>query len=381
MLVLFAITQGKMMIPDKLNFARIGACLISFCLLSLSLSVEADTIRQYRLEKQTNGYRLALTTAPVPEISADQILVKVHAASLNRRDIYVIQGWYPGPPVTGKVPLSDGAGEVIAVGNNVTRFNVGDRVSGTFFTDWKGGKFNRSALASARGGAVDGMLSEMIVATENDLVNIPAHLSYEEAATLPCAGVTAWNGLFKAGNLQQDDYVLLEGTGGVSTFGLLFSAAAGAKPIITSSKDNKLEKARGMGAIGTANYRKNSEWGDEVREITGGRGVDHVLEVGGERTLPQAVKALADGGHIAIIGGLSGFGASLRTTDLLGRSASATGIYVGSREDHLAMNALIEKHKIRPLIDKVFSFDDAQAAYDYMKNGNFMGKIVIRMDQ
>ncbi len=337
------------MFRDRRQFVKLSAFLVAFSLVTLGISAKAETMRQYRLQKGGSAYQLELTTAPVPTISADEILVKVHAASLNRRDIYVIQGWYPGPPVTGKVPLSDGAGEVVAVGNNVTRFSVGDRVSGTFFTNWKGGKFHRSALASARGGAVDGMLSEMIVATENDLVNIPAHLSYEEAATLPCAGVTAWNGLFKAGNLQQGDYVLLEGTGGVSTFGLLFSAAAGAKPIITSSKDAKLEKARGMGAIGTANYMKNAEWGDEVRNITGGRGVDHVLEVGGERTLPQAVKALADGGHIAIIGGLSGFGASLNTTDLLGRSASATGIYVGSREDHLAMNALIEKHffKIR----------------------------------
>ena len=189
------------------------------------------------------------------------------------------------------------------------------------------------------------------------------------------------NGLFKAGDLQEGEYVLLEGTGGVSTFGLLFSAAVGAKPIITSSKDEKLEKARSMGAIGTANYRKNTDWAEEVRNVTGGRGVDHVLEVGGERTLPLAIKALADGGHIAIIGGLSGFGASIRTTDLLIRSASASGIYVGSREDFIAMNALIEKHKIRPLIDKVFSFEDAPAAYDYMQNSSFMGKIVISMDK
>ena len=369
------------MILNKQNFARIGTFLVSLSLLGFSLAVEAETMRQYRLQKQGAGYQLQLTSAPVPEITADQILVKVHATSLNRRDIYVIQGVYPGPKVTGRVPLSDGAGEVVEVGKNVSLFNVGDRVAGTFFTNWNGGKFHASVLMSARGGAVDGMLSEMIVATEDSLVHIPAHLSYEEAATLPCAGVTAWNGLFKAGGLQEGEYVLLEGTGGVSTFGLLFSAAVGAKPIITSSKDEKLEKARSMGAIGTANYRKNTDWAEEVRKVTGGRGVDHVLEVGGERTLPLAIKALADGGHIAIIGGLSGFGASIRTTDLLIRSASASGIYVGSREDFIAMNALIKKHKIRPLIDKVFSFEDAPAAYDYMQNSSFMGKIVISMDK
>lgn len=360
-------------------FAIIGSFLVSVALFSLSLTADAETMRQYRLQKHGTGYQLELTSTPVPDIAADQILVKVHATSLNRRDIYVMQGRYPGPEYTGRVPLSDGAGEVIAVGNKVTHFKVGDRVAGTFFTNWDGGKFAASALSSARGGAVDGMLSEMIVATENSLVKIPAHLSFEEAATLPCAALTAWNGLFKAGNMQTGEYVLLEGTGGVSTFGLLFSAAVGAKPIITSSRDEKLEKARNMGAIGTANYRTNPDWPDEVRKITGGKGVDHVLEVGGEETMPLAIRSLADGGHIAIIGGLSGFGASIRTRDLLLRSASASGIYVGSREDFEAMNALIEEHKIRPLIDKVFSFEDAPAAYKYMQNASFMGKIVIKI--
>ena len=367
------------MIVNKQTFVTICSVLASFALLSLNPSIAAETMRQYRLQKHGTGYQLELTSTPVPDISADQILVKVHATSLNRRDIYVMQGRYPGPEFTGRVPLSDGAGKVLAVGNKVKQFKVGDRVAGTFFTDWNGGKFAASALSSARGGAVDGMLSEFIVATEKSLVKIPAHLSFEEAATLPCAAVTAWNGLFKAGNLQRGEYVLLEGTGGVSTFGLLFSAAVGAKPIITSSSDEKLEKARNMGAIGTANYRTNPEWPDEVRSITGGKGVDHVLEVGGEKTMPLAIRSLADGGHIAIIGGLSGFGASIRTRDLLLRSASASGIYVGSREDFEAMNVLIEEHKIRPLIDKVFSFEDAPAAYDYMQNASFMGKIVIKI--
>ncbi len=367
------------MIVSRQNFARLCTFLVSFALLSLSQTVGAETMRQYRLQKHGTGYLLELTTAPVPAITADQILVRVHATSLNRRDIYILQGRYPGPEFTGRVPLSDGAGEVLAVGNNVTQFKVGDRVAGTFFTNWNGGKFAATALSSARGGAVDGMLSEMIIATEDSLVKIPAHLTFEEAATLPCAGVTAWNGLFKAGNLQKGEYVLLEGTGGVSTFGLLFSAAVGAKPIITSSNDEKLEKARSIGAIGTANYRTNPDWPDEVRKITGGKGVDHVLEVGGEKTMSLAIKSLADGGHIAIIGGLSGFGASIRTTDLLLRSASASGIYVGSREDFEAMNALIEESKIKPLIDKVFSFEDAPAAYDYMQNASFMGKIVIKI--
>ena len=365
---------------DKRTFLTIAASLLFALLPGLVATANAETFQQYQLQKQGKAYELVRKTVAVPQLQAGEILVKVHAASLNRRDIYVIQGLYRGPEANGKVPLSDGAGEVIATGRNVTRFSVGDRVAGTFFTNWSGGKFSTAALASARGGAVDGMLAEMIVATEDSLVKIPAHLSYEEAATLPCAAVTAWNGLFKAGDLQAGEYVLLEGTGGVSTFGLLFSAAVGAKPIITSSKNQKLEKARGMGAIGTANYRENPNWSDEVLEITAGRGVDHVLEVGGEKSLPQAMKSLAPAGHIAVIGGLSGFGASLRTSELLFRSASVSGIYVGSRADFEAMNALIEKHQIRPLIGKVFSFDDAPAAYDFMQNGNYMGKIVIRME-
>ena len=367
------------MISNTLTYGKFAALLAFAAIFSHGPTATADTMRQYQFAKDSTGYQLEMKTVPVPEINADQILVKVHATSLNRRDIYVIQGVYRGPDATGKIPLSDGAGEVVAVGADVTRFTAGDRVAGTFFTNWDDGKFAAGALRSARGGGVDGMLSEMIVATENSLVHIPKHLTFEEAATLPCAAVTAWNGLFKAGGLQAGEYVLLEGTGGVSTFGLLLSAAVGAKPIITSSRDEKLEKARRMGAIGTANYRKNPEWSDAVRGFTGGRGVDHVLEVGGERTLPQAVKSLADGGHIAIIGGLSGFGASLRTTDLLIRSASASGIYVGSRADFIALNALVEKHEIRPLIDRVFAFEEAAAAYDYMQNGNFMGKIVIRV--
>ena len=369
------------MFLDKRTFPTVATFLVFSALQCLSPAAGAETFHQYQLQKQGKAYELVRKTVAVPEINAEQILVKVHAASLNRRDIYVIQGFYRGPEANGKVPLSDGAGEVVAVGSNVTRFRVGDRVAGTFFTNWNGGKFSAAALASARGGAVDGMLSEMIVATEDSLVKIPSHLSYEEAATLPCAGVTAWNGLFKAGDLQAGEYVLLEGTGGVSTFGLLFSAAVGAKPIITSSRDEKLQKARSMGAIGTANYRKNPNWSDEVLEITGGRGVDHVLEVGGEKSLPQAMKSLAADGHIAVIGGLSGFGASLRTSDLLFRSASVSGIYVGSRAVFEAMNALIEKHQIRPLIGKVFSFDEAPAAYEFMQRGNYMGKIVIRMDK
>lgn len=232
---------------------------------------------------------------------------------------------------------------------------------------------------SDRGGNAGGMLSEVIVTHEDGLVGIPGHLSYEEAATLPCAALTAWVGLFKRGRIEPGQYVLLEGTGGVSVFGLIFSSAVGAKPIITSSRDHKLQRAMEMGAVGTANYRSNPDWQVTVKEISGGHGVDQVLDVGGRDTLDKALEILAYGGHIALIGGLSGYGSELPTDAIMWINATASGVYVGSREDFEAMNAFISEHEIRPLIDRVFDFEEAPAAFDYMESGDFMGKIVIRL--
>jgi NADPH:quinone reductase-like Zn-dependent oxidoreductase len=284
-----------------------------------------------------------------------------------------------GARYAGGIPLADGAGEVIAVGSGVTRFKVGDRVAGIFMQRWIDGDRTGEAFESSRGGNAGGMLSEVIVSNEQSLVAIPAHLTYEEAATLPTAGVTAWVGLFKYGGLQKGDYVLLEGTGGVSTFGLLFAAAAGAKPIITSSSDEKLARAVELGAFGTVNYRTNPEWQKRARELTGGAGVNQVLEVGGKDTFVRALEALAFDGHVAMIGTLSGFAETLPVGPLFGAGAHLTAIYVGSRADFEAMNAFITEHEIHPLIDRVFPFDEAPAAFDLMENGDYMGKIVISM--
>lgn len=341
---------------------------------------QEDTIRQFQFAQAEDGYELTLKEVPRPSAGPGEVLVRVRATSLNRRDLYMLNGNYgPGGTAAGGIPLSDGAGEVIAVGDGVTRFAVGDRVAGIFFEQWIGGSPSPEILASARGGSTGGMLSEIIVSDEHSLVAIPEHLTFEEAATLPCAAVTAWVGLFKRGGLEPGEYVLLEGTGGVSTFGLLFAAAAGAKPIITSSSDEKLERARTLGAIGVANYRKNPEWQKKVREITGGAGVDQVLDVGGRDTLPKAIEALAHGGHIALIGGLTGFAASIPVGPVMLMNATASGIYVGSREDFEAMNAFISEHRIRPVVDRVFDFEEAPAAFDFMENGDYMGKIVIRL--
>jgi NADPH:quinone reductase-like Zn-dependent oxidoreductase len=346
-------------------------------------SANTTMIRQYQLERgAAKDFQLVMKSVPRPVAGPGQVLVRVRAVSLNQRDLLVMRGQYGpgGGDMHGHVPLSDGAGEVIAVGAGVTRFKNGDRVAGTFFTRWIDGRRSAEVAASARGGGgVDGMLSEVIAAHEDTLVRVPDHLSFEEAATLACAGVTAYRALFVEGELKPGEFVLLEGTGGVSMFGLQFAAAAGARPIITSSSDDKLALARKLGAFGTVNYRTNPEWQREVRKLTGAAGVQHVLEVGGRDTLPKALEALGFEGHIALIGGLSGFASDIPVGRLMGNGSRVTGIYVGSRSDFEAMNRFIAQHKIRPVVDRVFDFDEAAKAYDFMDNGSYVGKIVIRV--
>jgi NADPH:quinone reductase-like Zn-dependent oxidoreductase len=358
------------------RFALFGA-LLALC---ATAGDAAETIRQWQFAPKGDAMTLALREVAAPTPAAHEVAVRVHAVSLNRRDLMMVAGQYGrGGTQPNTVPLSDGAGEVIAVGSSVRRFKVGDRVAGIFFEDWLDGSPTAASLATARGGNSGGMLSEVVVTDAEGLVAIPAHLTYEEAATLPCAGVTAWVGLFKRGGLTRGDFVLLEGTGGVSVFGLQLAAAAGAKPIITSSSDAKLARARELGAFGTVNYRTTPEWQTTVRELTGGAGVDQVLEVGGQDTLPRALQALAFGGHVAIIGGLSGFASDVPVGTLMGLNATASGIYVGSRADFEALNAFLSEHKIKPIVDKVFELEDAPAAFAAMDSGDFFGKVVIRL--
>lgn len=343
----------------------------------------AQTIRQYQFQPRADGagYELVMKEVPRPTPGPGEVLVRVHATALNGGlDVLMLER--PpgrGEDLTGGIPLADGAGEVIAVGNGVTRFELGDRVAGTFFEDWIDGDRTNAAFESIRGGNAGGMLSEIIVSGEQSLVAVPENLTYEEAATLPTAGVTAWVGLVKYGGLEPGDYVLLEGTGGVSSFGLVFAAAAGARPIITSSSDSKLARARELGAVGTVNYRTQPEWQEEVRALTGGAGVKQVLEVGGQATLVKALQTLAFNGHVALIGELSGPADEIPVGPLFGAGARLTAIFVGSRADFEAMNAFIAEHDVHPVIGRVFDFADAPAAFDLMANGDYMGKIVIRV--
>jgi NADPH:quinone reductase-like Zn-dependent oxidoreductase len=335
---------------------------------------------QYQLVRQAKGFSLQLREgAPIRQPGPREVLVRVRAASLNRRDVSILKGFYPIGNRDTLVPLSDGAGEVAAVGPGTTRFKVGDRVAAIFFQGWISGRPTAQTGTSALGGAIDGMLAQYVTLSEEGLVAVPEHLSFEDAASLPCAAVTAWHGLVSRGRLQAGDNVLLEGTGGVSIFGLQIAAASGAKPVITSSSDAKLERARALGAVATINYRTTPEWSKAVLAATGGVGAHHTLEVGGAGTLPQALAAVAPGGHVALIGGLSGFGGDIPAGSLVGRNAGVTGIFVGSRADFEALNAFLAKHAIRPVIDRSFPFEQAEQAYAYMDTGSHFGKVVIRL--
>ncbi|MDG2088096.1 MAG: NAD(P)-dependent alcohol dehydrogenase [Arenicellaceae bacterium] len=335
--------------------------------------------RQYQFQPSDTGLDLVLNEIDIPKLESTSVLVKMYAVSLNHRDLAMLDGQSRSiEQLTGIVPISDGAGEVIALGASVTEFKIGDRVMTTFFENWLEGNLTPEARATVRGGPADGVLSEFVVSPETGLIKIPDHLSYAEASTLPCAALTAWNGLFKFGALKQGEYALLEGTGGVSIFGLQFAAAAGAWPIITSSSNKKLDRSKDLGAFGTVNYKEHIDWDQQVRSISAGNGVHAVLEVIGETTIAMALASLAPNGHIAIIGGLSGMRSTEFTPEVIQSNGfRATQFLVGSRADFEKMNEFIVDHQLHPVVDKMFSFKQANDAFAFMRSGKHFGKIVI----
>src|SRR6202051_1696859 len=300
-------------------------------------------MRAYQLQKGGGGIEsLARVDLPEPKPQYRQVLVKVAACSLNFRDLGIVRGTYRMPVRDNIVPLSDGAGEVVAIGAGVTRVKAGDKVAGCFFQRWPGGEPSADVQAGALGGSIDGMLAEYAVLEEGGVVKIPGHLSFEEGATLPCAGVTAWHAMMNHARLKAGDTILLQGTGGVSIFGLQFAHALGVRAIVTSSSDEKLKHAKALGAAFGINYKTTPDWEKAAMEFTGGIGVDHVVEVGGAATLSRSFGALRVGGKVTLIGGLSGGATELNPGLIFSRRANVQGISVGSTQMFQAMNRAIE---------------------------------------
>jgi NADPH:quinone reductase-like Zn-dependent oxidoreductase len=336
-------------------------------------------VKAWRFTAGFGAENLKIVELPDPIAGPGEAVVRVRACSLNYRDLAVMRGAYGGNVKPPLIPLSDGAGEVVSVGTGVTRVKPGDRVAATFMQSWLQGPAPNDAEAnSALGGAIDGMMAELVCLKAEGLVPVPAHLSLEEAAALPCAAVTAWNALFRSGRVKPGESVLVLGSGGVSTFGLQFAKMAGARVIATSSSDAKMKRLEAMGADAVINYKTTPEWDKPVRQLTNGVGVDHVIEVGGAGTLPLSSKAVRRGGHIALIGVLAGRGEFDPRLMML-KSARLQGIYVGSREMFEEMNRAISLAGIRPVVDRIFEFGELHEALSCLESGSHFGKICIRV--
>ncbi len=321
--------------------------------------------------------QLKLVDRPRPEPGPKQVLVRVHATSLNYRDLMMVTGRYNPRLPLPCIPLSDGAGVIEATGEGTSLAKPGDRVAGLFAPAWLDGELTEAKRKSSLGAGGVGMLSEYVVLPETGVIAIPDHLSFEEAATLPCAAVTAWNALFGHRPIQPGETVLVQGTGGVSVFALQFAKLAGARVLATSSSDAKLERVRAMGADMMVNYKSDPDWEKRAIEWTAGQGVDHIVEVGGAGTLGRSLKAVRISGQISLIGVLAGTG-DVNPTPALMKAVTIRGIYVGSGAQFAAMNAAIAAHKLRPVIDRVFEFDDAISAWKHLEAASHFGKVVIR---
>jgi NADPH:quinone reductase-like Zn-dependent oxidoreductase len=345
-----------------------------------TLVKSSEMVKTYQLAGDFGIQALVVNEISAPELKSHEVRIKIRAASLNFRDLMMVTGVYNPNLKKPAVPLSDGAGEIVEIGDAVTRVKVGDRVMGIFMQKWLSGRPNEEAARSALGGGgPKGMLAESVVLHEDGVVHVPEHLSFEEASTLPCAAVTAWHALVTTGQIKPGDTVLTQGTGGVSIFAVQFALAAGARVIGTSSSDEKLQKLKKLGVSDLINYKKTPEWGKEVLKLTGGQGVDHVVEVGGAGTLTESLKAVRMAGQISVIGVLSGVESTVGPRPILVKSVCMQGIFVGSREMFEAMNAAISLHKIKPVVDKVFPFEQAKEALHYMESGSHFGKIVIKV--
>ncbi len=322
---------------------------------------------------------LVRTERAVPALRPGQIRIRMKAVSLNFRDSLMVRGAYNPKQKLPLIPCSDGVGVVEEIGAGVTRVRVGDRVSPIFAQRWLSGEPSHEKLRSTLGGPFDGTLTEEMVLSEEGVVDVPAHLSDEAAATLPCAALTAWNALTGYTPVRAGDTVLVQGTGGVSIFALQLAKLSGCRVIASSSSDDKLERVRRLGADETLNYVTQPEWGRAARELTGGVGVDHIVEVGGSGTLAQSLKAIRIGGQISLIGVLAGNQKDLNINPIFMQAVRVQGILVGDRESFEAMNRAIALHRLEPMVDRVFAFDDAPAAFEALAKSQLFGKLCIRV--
>jgi NADPH:quinone reductase-like Zn-dependent oxidoreductase len=331
-------------------------------------------MRAYHLDRFGSLDGIVLHEDPLPKPGIREAVVQIHARSLNYRDLLILHELYPLPGTPGIVPLSDGAGEVVAVGEGVSRVALGDRVAGTYFPRWRDGHIEPEMAMEQFGCTRDGMLAEFVVADEEAWVKVPAHLSFQEAATLPCAGVTAWSALNGPRRVLAGENVLTIGTGGVALFALQFAKIFGARTIAITSTAEKVELLKRFGADDVVDYTQNPDWDRLVRQLTGGRGVDHVVETGSVATLHKSLAACAWNAEIALVLALAG--GTIDVSALRGL-ATARRLFVGSRASFQAMNRAIGQHKLRPVIDRVFPVREARAAYEHFEARRHIGKVVI----
>lgn len=366
---------------DALLAVSAGMAALPVAGLAASPSTRASkgTYRAYQIGEQKGVESLTLTRRPDPIAGPGQVVVRTHAAALNNRDMSILAGKFLGPKPPERVPVADGAGEVIAIGEGVTRVKVGDRVTAAPFTTWVDGAYDPSMFGADIGHGLDGWLAEKIVLPAGALVKLPERISYEDAAAMTAVGITTWSILHAFGNVQPGDVVLTLGTGGVSMMALLLTKMAGARLAITSSSDQKLAIAKQMGADITVNYRTHPDWEKQILAQTGGRGADIIVETVGMATLNQSIAAAAPNARIGYIGSLGGTaGATLNPGLVIAKNLIIKGSTSGSRRMLEQLHRAVDQHGTRPMIDKVFSFDDAASAFTYLSKGEHMGKVVIR---
>lgn len=365
------------------GFAASSVALLGETALAATTSTPSTT-RQVVLAKDANGrYDWSLVQVAVPAVGDHQVLLHVHAVALQHGELELLDSLNKatdkGRDRTGQIVCSDAAGDVVAIGKRVTSVRTGARVTSLYFADYLDGPLTAEKQSQGHGYGIDGVLGDYILLEDTGIAPMPAGMSYEEAATLPTAALTAWMATVGGNNVPHGGTVLVEGTGGIASFALQISNAFGARVIVTSSSDEKLERARALGAQDGINYKNVPAWGDRVLELTGGRGADIVIDIGGKATIEQSLKSLAYGGTVALVGGLGGYGAEMPTMELIRKVARAQGVYAGSRADYLRMTKFFESHRLHPLVERTYTLDNYTAALKDLAAGNFMGKLVIRL--